>query len=174
MNSYATVLHSLLFVSDSIFEGLKILFPLIFLFKLFPWYKNFKLPCIVLSANILLLSGSILFLIVITFNFFMTQYSGNESEKEFFISIITGPHWFQFVIPLINFAILPEILWIKKIRNSFFPSFIVIIWWHIWDFIMHSKMHQFSTVELAEKAGLFVILCAAVYFLVKRKKALPA
>jgi hypothetical protein len=186
MNSFSlsSFIHFPAFISDSIFQGLKFLIPLLFILEFFNVsLKQLKLSTVIISANVLLLIGGTLFLGVMTTNLSMSWYHGNEFEKDFLVNVITGPHWFQFVIPLLNFALLPHLMWFKKLRSITTVSVLLVTWWIVSNYyinylsnnerLIHSvhDLHTgFFTIEYVEKAIIFIALLTITFTIFSRRK----
>ena len=180
--SFSSFLHWCSFLSDSIFLGLKFLVPLIFFLFIFKVsIRQFNLSCLTIAINSCLLIGGTLFLSTIIINMGKAWYSGNESERDFLISMITGPHWFQLVIPIFNYALLPNLMWFKNLRKSIFVSFALVICWYTSFFVMnyltnkseihsiHASQNEFPIVEYAAKTVIFLSLLLIVYRILCRK-----
>lgn len=188
MNSYSlpSILQVLLFLSDSIFLGSKFWVPAIFLINIFNTrLPHLNLSCLTISANVLLLTGGVLFLAAMAINTGKAWYSGNESERDFVIILVTGSHGFQFVIPIINYALLPNLMWFKNLRKSIHASFVLVICWHLSFFLIkflsgrseqpyvnHASHAEFPWAEYSGKAAAFVILLTLSYiFVLKQNKS---
>ena len=99
------------------------------------------------------------------------------------ISVATGSHWFQFVIPFIVFGLLPNILWIKNFRKSMYaPLFIVICWFASYFIIHYLSENNFSLfpksvdhspfplMEYLKKSGIFLSPLIVYYQFIKSMK----
>ena len=186
MSNYtiSNILHTLVFISDSIFIGLKILVPIIFILEILNIkYTKPNLNILILTINLIMLSASLLFLTSISINTLLTIKSGNSDELNFMISIATGSHWFQFVIPVLLYGLLPNILWIKNFRKSIYIPFFIVICWFASYFIIHylsennfslfpnSGDHSpFPLMEYLKKSGIFLSLFIVYYQLLKSMK----
>ena len=105
----------------------------------------------------------------------MAWNSGDDFEREFIISIATGPNWFQFMIPVFVYGILPLTMLFAKLRQTIFSSFIIVIFWFASYFMVAYLSHvtirfDFLSAEYAEKAALFIGLLAVLYFIISRRK----
>ncbi|MBK5285794.1 MAG: hypothetical protein JJE25_10365 [Bacteroidia bacterium] len=168
-------IHALAYFSDSIFVGLKIFVPVIFLLHILKiHFGKVKFDSIVSTVNLLLLFGGILFLVTIISNTWRTWNSENDFEREMIVSIVTGPQWFQVIIPVFSYGLLPHVMWIRKFRNSIYSSFIIVIFWILKYFFIaylsNITAHlKFSINEYWEKAVLFMVILAAFYFIQSRR-----
>jgi hypothetical protein len=186
MNSFSlsSFIHFPAFISGSIFLGLEFLIPLLFILEFFNVsLKQLKLSTVIISANVLLLIGGTLFLCVMTTNISMSLYHGNDFEKDFLVNAITGPHWFQFVIPVLNFALLPHLMWFKKFRSTTTVSLLLVAWWIVSNYyinylskkesVIHSAhdLHTgFFTIEYVEKAIIFIALLTITFTIFNGRK----
>jgi hypothetical protein len=94
--SFFEFIHALAYLSDSIFVGLKIFIPVIFLSGIFKiHFGKLKFYSLVTAANFLLLIGGILFLLTIISNTLHAWYSENEFEREMIISMTTDQTGFS-------------------------------------------------------------------------------
>jgi hypothetical protein len=169
------LLYDILHLADSIFIGLKIFVPLIFLLWLFKFsFRKLNFEVLVLSLNLLLLVAGILFLLTIGINTCLAWFSGNEFERQIIISIATGPTWFQFMLPIFVYGILTQAMWIAKFRQTVFSSVIIVIAWFSSYFItawlsLVKIRFDFLTAEYGVKAGVFTALLAVFYFFISRR-----
>jgi hypothetical protein len=181
-NYLANILHILIFLSDGLFWSLKIFIPVIFILSLFRKNSNEKLiNYIILSLNNMLLIAGLFFLFTIITNTTMAWYNQNEFEKQIIISSIQGPKWYQYVIPTFNFALLPNILWFKKIRSSIYFSFCIVLFWIITSNIVgylskekeyilasHAEQNSFSLSEHYGHLVIFFVGFCLVFPLVRK------
>lgn len=184
--SLSYVMHSLAFIADSLFVGLKFAIPILFLLNILRIRINKNtFASLTKAANSLLLMGGILFFLTIAINLFVAWQSENEFELQAFISIATGAHWFQFMIPIFSFAFLPNILWIKRLRKSINASFLLVICWYLSKFMVdyltlaeeinpshHSSLGKIPMTEYFEKSIVFAILFTVTFMIVNRKQYL--
>lgn len=187
MSNYivSNILHFIAFLSDGIFIGLKFTVPIVLLLKVLNVdFKKPDLTNLIISLNLLLLSGAVLFLIILILNTGLTLYSGNEDDRSFIFSLITGPHWFQFSIPVLIYGLLPNILWMKKFQYSIYSSGVIILIWFVSyflvDFLTHNNTFSknllsidnlFLDSEYSRKFLVFIALTFIIYsIIIKRRK----
>ncbi|AWU43946.1 hydrogenase [Blattabacterium sp. (Cryptocercus kyebangensis)] len=99
---------------------------------------------------IILLTGGIVLLAYIS-EFILAWYSSNPYEKFIYFSVkaATGPFWWAFWILIICNVLIPQLLWIKSIRRSFFWSYIIAIiinigmWFERFDIIVLNLSHDY-------------------------------
>ena len=122
------------------------------------------------------------FTVIIAANTFQAWYSDNEAERDFLVSVATGPNWFQLFVPFFNYSILPLLLWFRKPRRSSYASFIIVFIWilsYIWvDFLTHQKMgahvfrNEYDWQEYASKGVVFAVtfMLGWLFFFVRSRK----
>ncbi|MBL0105475.1 MAG: hypothetical protein IPP51_17840 [Bacteroidetes bacterium] len=183
--SISLILHVLVYLTDAIFVGSKIVVPIIFLVKVL----NVKITrpeisTLLRAVNSLILFSGVLFLIVMITNFLIVLRSGNEDEFGFMMSQITGSHWFQFVLPVIGYGILPQVFWAKKIRSSHWVALFIVLSWFMLAYAVDimtgadkastSLSNAGSTtpwLEYAGKGALYLSLLSLEYFFLIRRKS---
>jgi len=184
--STATFLHDLVFVSDSIFLGLRFLIPLIFLLTLFKQrLQQHLLKTTIATANTLLLIGGIFFMVVLSQNTFRMLYHGDENDRTFLIHMITGPNWYQFFFPVLNFGILPVLLLIRKFRRTIHLCLAWFACWCISYFTSYVLLHQGGNIPATHSTGkgfllnanlekgiLFTVLFLALYLINSKRELL--
>jgi len=169
-------IHALAFLADSIFVGLKFFVPVIFILIIFKInFGKLNFDSLVTAANFLLLIGGMLFLITIICNTLYAWNSGNEFERDFIISTATGPNWFQIGIPFLVYGLLPQLMWIGKLRKTIYSSFVIVVLWFgsyfLVDYLSHGTVHMnFPVAEYYQKALLFLGLIVVLYFINIRRR----
>lgn len=123
------LLRFLFRVSDIFFTGLKIWVPVLFLLFIFRVAIIRRHQSIIWGTNILFLISGVIFTLGFLLDNILSTLSEGSEKIDFIINLLSGPHWYQYVIPVINFAVLPHLLWSSKLRQTIYTSFgIVIIW----------------------------------------------
>lgn len=179
-----SLFHWFNYIADSLFTGLKIFGPLVFLFKLFDVsikYPDFNL--LIKAMNTLMLTGAIMFMTGIIANYYMMSHSENPMDKEFMVNLITGPHWFQLAIPVLLYGVLPNMFWIKKLRNSINTAMILVVSWfagfYLIDYLsfkdennifQHERPLRFPIDLSVEKSIVFVTLLILFYLILSWKE----
>lgn len=143
------LLRNLFTFSDIVFTGLKVIIPLVFLFtltgveRLKPHHAN-----VVHSLNILLLGAGSLFCMA----FLVDMLTCNPFERELRLELISGSNWYRMALPIIGYAILPQLLWKKKWRGSFASSILIVIYWYaVYLFVQYSiKGWEFDLVRIID------------------------
>ncbi len=147
-NFISEVSHGLISYSDSIFFGLKIWIPIVFVLYLWKSISaHLLMPIWIKSSNFLLLLAGTLFMMSILLNVFFAWLTQNEDERNMMLHYVTGSNWYQIFIPVFIYGILPGILWINYLRNSIYASFNIVLVWvlaEIWlDSISKAKSPDF-------------------------------
>jgi len=93
--------------------------------KLWPGYRQF-LNQLTVFANTLLLSGALLFLLTAAGNICRSLASGDEYEQYAMLNRITGPYWFAYTGAIFCKGLLPQLLWLKRMRRSRAVAFILL------------------------------------------------
>ncbi|AER40604.1 MAG: polysulfide reductase NrfD [Flavobacteriales bacterium] len=99
---------------------------------------------------IILLTGGIVVLAYIS-EFILAWYSSNSFEKFIYFSVESakGPFWWAFWALIICNVLIPQLLWIKSVRRSFFWSYIIAIiinigmWFERFDIIVLNLSHDY-------------------------------
>jgi hypothetical protein len=106
-------------IINSIFSGLKIVIPLLFIVRLIKW-KITKLNefALIEAINVLILFSSFLYPLFLIVDFITIYFSGAEYEQYTIITRLTGPYWWAYVIPLFGTVLLPQLIWLKRVRAS--------------------------------------------------------
>lgn len=171
--SIPSLIRLMIYFSDSLFIGLKVMIPILFVLVVIKInFKKFDINGVIKTANMLLLLAATLFLLPMAVNIFTAWYSENEFEREMIITILTGPNWYQVVIPILTYGILPQLLWIKKLRSTIYSSFNIIILSFIGTLLVnylstttHGLFEDIDWVEMGWKVGLFVVAFSTAFFI---------
>lgn len=180
------ILRTLLFTSDAIFSGLKIAVPLLFTLHLFGFYRSRPvMQNLITGANVLLLMGGVMFSLAMIISISNTWLNGDEFGKSAMIDMISGPKWFQFVLPVLVFGLLPHAMWVFKFRHSVQASMGIVMAWFLSYFTIVYFSYppknifsfpierlDFSVTDFYKKMVLFICLLAAVclFISIQRKR----
>ena len=91
--------------------------------------KRINLRVLALSINAWMLAGAVLFLMAVLSDLLTAAYAEDQGKWEFMHAMITGPHWYQVVIPFIVYAILPQMMWFRKLRRNIIISLLIVLVW---------------------------------------------
>ncbi|WP_185849850.1 NrfD/PsrC family molybdoenzyme membrane anchor subunit [Blattabacterium cuenoti] len=99
---------------------------------------------------IILLTGGIVLLAYIS-EFILAWYSSSPFEEFTYFSVkaATGPFWWAFWALIICNVLIPQFLWIRSVRRSFFWSYIIAIfinigmWFERFDIIVLNLSHDY-------------------------------
>jgi len=169
--SFDTVHRLLVYLSDSLFIGLRIAVPALFLAQVFGpsrWHE--RLGGLHAVAVRLLIAGGVMFLLVVSSHLFRVWYFDNEMEKAFLAAMATGPTAYQVYLPVVNYALLPVLLWFGRLRRSVYVPFLIVVCWilsWIWTGYLNRVVAHAVTgreaidwLEYFGKGSLFVLLFA--------------
>lgn len=126
---FSKITRSIIYVDDAVYLGLMFLIPILFVLLLLKG-KEFMNDFAEVSMRLVRLACLVFFAIVIA-NISFARYNNNEAERDFIISFINGPHWYQVVIPFINYGVLPLLLFIPAFKRNFNVAFGIALFWII-------------------------------------------
>ncbi len=175
----------LIYISDAVFSGLKVLVPVVFGLKIFH-IRLVKpdLEKLVKSMCMLVLLGGLFFLTPVCLNTWTSLSSGVEGETDFFIGLVTGSQWYTFFFPAFVFGVLPQLMWFRRFRTVYVLVVLVAAWF-VSGFLMEyfspgktfilSSSARSPAVPLLvwlKKGVLFIILlCTGYWYAGKRNQA---
>ena len=178
------------FVAGAIFSGVAMVITLsVPLRRVFPFLKDYiTLDHLENLAKMLLLTGSIVAYAYAT-EFFIAWYSGNRFEGDAFYYRAFGDYWIPVWIMIFCNALLPLVLFIKKVRRNVPVLFVISLlinvgmWFERFNIIVTSLSHEYvpfawgtyrpSWVELSILAGSFGWFFFLFLTFVKLLPALP-
>jgi Ni/Fe-hydrogenase subunit HybB-like protein len=115
------------FVCGAIFSGFGMVLMLMLIVRKVMNFEDYiTFAHIHAMCKVLLLTGSIVSLAYLT-EFFMAWYSANPYEQFVFLNRLKGPYAWAFASMFTCNAILPHLLWFKKVRNNLWLLFILSI-----------------------------------------------
>ncbi|WP_417443104.1 NrfD/PsrC family molybdoenzyme membrane anchor subunit [Joostella sp.] len=132
------------FVAGAIFSGFAMVLTLLIIMRKVSNLEAYITRVHIENMNkVILLTGGIVSVAYIT-EFFIAWYSGSNYEDYTYLSIgaATGPYWWAFWALIICNFIVPQTLWIKKLRRNYIWSFICSIiinigmWFERFDIIV--------------------------------------
>jgi len=132
------------FVAGAIFSGFAMVQTLLLIMRKVSNLESYITRLHIENMNkVILLTGGIVAVAYIT-EFFIGWYSGSNYEDFTYMSVgaATGPYWWAFWALITCNFIIPQTLWIKKLRTSFIWSFLVSIvintgmWFERFDIIV--------------------------------------
>lgn len=98
---------------------------------------------LVTFSNTLLIVGAILYLSILLQQFVSQLYAGDEYESYALINRIIGPYWWAYWGAVLFRGVLPQLLWIQKLRHSLnaslalLPFLLVEYWLPLLAFVNH-------------------------------------
>jgi hypothetical protein len=134
-------------------------------------------PVLIKALNIVLLLGAIIYTAMWTTEIFETYFSGGEYEQYAFTNRLFGSYWWAALTLLIRSVLLPQILWVGKLRRSFISTIAIVSFWLLINILAQMplglagilKGFRISTSYL-EALGIYVVILTPVYFILNRKK----
>jgi len=132
------------FVAGAIFSGFAMVQTLLLIMRKVSHLEAYITRVHIENMNkVILLVGGIVMVAYIT-EFFIGWYSGSSYEDYTYLSVgaATGPYWWAFWLLITCNLIIPQTLWIKKLRTNFIWSFILSIiinigmWFERFDIIV--------------------------------------
>ena len=121
------------FVAGAIFSGFAMVQTLLIIMRKVSNLEDYITITHIENMNkVILLTGGIVTVAYIT-EFFIGWYSGSSYEDYTYMSIgaATGPYWWAFWTLIICNFVIPQTLWIKKLRTNYIWTFIVAMVIHI-------------------------------------------
>ncbi|WP_259091002.1 hypothetical protein [Mucilaginibacter dorajii] len=168
-------------IASSIFSGTIVITLCLVVVNLFK-IKLAKIdkPTLIKAINTVLLLGAMIYALMWVTELFMAYYSGGEYEQYTFTNRFFGSYWWAALTLLIRSILLPQILWVGKLRRSFICTIIVISVWGIVNIpmtLIDIRVAGFNLwsnfywwlINLGQLIFYGLILIA-VYFILKRKK----
>lgn len=125
--TFTKITRSIIYVDDAVYLGLMCLIPILFILTLIKG-KEALADFTEVSLRLVRLACVVFFAIVIA-NISFARWNNNESERDFIIAFINGPHWYQIVIPFVNYGILPLLLFIPALKRNFYSAFVIALLW---------------------------------------------
>ena len=120
-------MNNLIYISDFIFNGYLFTVPLLLIAcKLFSSYKQ-SFQDLIIFSNIFILVASIIFIINTATLYFNSYDSPEAWEKSLYFKRTNSFYFIGIAVSLIIKGLLPQLFWMKKVRNNeYFSIFIVV------------------------------------------------
>lgn len=112
------VLASISWVADALITGFVPTALLLFASRMLWVNSRQVISQMALFANTLLLIGALLFLLAAVGDIAVSVASGDEYEQYAMLNRITGPYWFAYAEAILCKGLLPQLLWLKRMRRS--------------------------------------------------------
>jgi hypothetical protein len=132
------------------------------------------------AINTILLFGAMIYTVIWVTELFVAYYSGGEYGQYTFANRLFGSYWWAALALLVRSVLLPQILWIKKLRRSFIATIIIISVWAVINIpvmlidIRGAGFNLWGNFYwwLINWGQLlvYIVLLTAVYFILKRKE----
>ena len=167
---------------NSFFNGALVLVPLLFVAHLFKLqFPVINKATLVQAVNCTLLLGAVLYVLVVPIEFFISYYYGGEYEQYTMGNRLFSSFWIDFLI-LVIFpnVLLPQILWVKKFRQTIISSVIIVsIWLFLYLLTDLFATHRgwYIVIGLTwfyylKQALIYTAIVGAMYFILARKRVL--
>jgi len=179
------VLASISWVADALITGFIPTVLLLFASRML--WGNYRqvISQMGLFANILLLLGALLFLLSAVGDIAVSVAVGDEYEQYAMLNRITGPYWFAYTGAILCKGLLPQLLWLKRVRRSLartallLPFLLIDYWLPIlyWllphrDYLPSSWAMLSPNPYVLAAASLAYLLLYVLLFVVARKLSL--
>ena len=113
-------------LSDLLIDGFILSTILLFICYLVSASNRQSLNKIISVLNLLLITGATLFLILAVKQLLSYKDTNDEWGNYALTNRILGPYWFAYLGAIIFKGLLPQILWVKRFRNSIWTSMILL------------------------------------------------
>lgn len=141
------------FVAGAIFSGFAMVQTILGIVRKVLNLENYITIKHIEYMNIVILVTGSMVTIAYIIEFILAWYSGSQFEDFIYFSTnaAIGPFWWAFWALIIFNVIIPQFLWIKYIRRSFFWSYIISIcinigmWFERFDIIVLNLSHDYLT-----------------------------
>lgn len=141
------------FVAGAIFSGFAMVQTILGILRKVLKLENYITRQHIEYMNFVILVTGSMVTIAYIIEFILAWYSGSQFEDFIYFSTnaATGPFWWAFWALIIFNVIIPQFLWIKYIRRSFFWSYIISIcinigmWFERFDIIVLNLSHDYLT-----------------------------
>jgi len=175
-------------IPDSLFYCLMFFIPLLFAIRLAKInFKGVDIETLVIAVNMVILIAGVLTLIFSTLQFSSALVEKPDYERYIAFTRYTDDYSFSFWLILVSNAIVPQIMWIKKIKSSikstymwFLTSLITMIFKTLWFYKLMSKNYfpalpnqptvwiNFSSSKslgLVSSVAVFVVVLGSIYLI---------
>ena len=166
---------------NAFFMGLRIFIPFLVLFKFTKLLNNkIDIDTLTTATNLLLSLAATVNLIFFVSEIFAAYYSQNNYEQIAVANRIFGPYWFAPAIQAFIYLLLPQMMWIKKVRTSIVSTIVwagvIYLLMAIIYYLEHTGyMTGFEpTINLLaylKSLIIFLSLLAAVYFVLLKQRS---
>ena len=167
------------FIASAIFNGTFVIVLCVIVVALFK-IKLHKInkTILVSSANTLLLAGAMIYVLMWITEVFKAYFLGSDYEQITITNLFFGSYWWAALALLAKSILLPQILWIRKLRHSFISTVVIISFWLLIDIlavlsyglsdIFQSLNWKGYVVEL----GFYALILTGLYYILERRSGL--
>lgn len=169
------------FIINSLYNGTLVIITLLLLV----WIFSVKLPLVhkqilIQAINCTLLVSAIVYILVFIEQVLAAYYSQVEYEQYAIINRIFGPYWFAWLIMFLGTFILPQLVWIKKFRNSISTAVVILFFYKlsaVLEFISRDLFNNSSwTIRVSLTFGaillqllIYLPVLVVIYFVISRR-----
>ncbi|HTD39847.1 MAG TPA: hypothetical protein VK671_04445 [Mucilaginibacter sp.] len=166
-------------IVDATFKGSVILVLFLLLIRLFKIYIHaIDKQLIIQAVSYTLLFGSLIYIGLFLRSICGNILFGNKDERSSMVSYMFGKYWFAPWFYIFMYALLPQILWVKKFNRSIISvTVVVLIWgalallvtivsiggyWHVeWKIIL---------IYCLKRTLIYLVLLSIMYIILSRRK----
>jgi len=169
-------------IINAVFSGSVILIPILFIVHLSKAGTGaVNKTTLIEAVNCTLLAGSILYIARFIIQIYTSLFSGGEYEQYTFTNRFFGHYWLDlWVLIIFRYALLPQLLWIGKLRKSIVSSFVIICTWGLsslavtilsppegWHITLVAPMLDYLISII-----IYLVIISLIYKLLNRKRVL--
>lgn len=135
---------------EAIFNGALIIAILLLLVMLFKWPVAFiDKQMFIQAINITLLFGAIIYILLFITQLFVACYSQADYEQFAVVNRIFGPYWYTWALLFLGAFILPQLIWIKRCRQSIIITIVILFFYKLVAVIEFISVHFFNNSNWA-------------------------
>ncbi|SDF68109.1 hypothetical protein SAMN05216464_12431 [Mucilaginibacter pineti] len=167
------------FIARAIFNGTFIIALCVIVVALFK-IKLHKInkAILVSSVNTLLLSGAMIYVLMWLTEIFKAYFWEGDYEQITFTNLFFGSYWWAALALLAKSILLPQILWIRKLRHSFISTIVIISFWLLIDILavlsygLSDTFQKFNWKAYAVELVFYALILTGLYYILERRIAL--
>jgi|GEM_PF-1441397 len=133
-----------------------------------------KYNLLIKSVSYTLLLGSVIYIGSLLRSIYGNILVGSKDERYSMISYWFGRYWFAPWLFFFMYALLPQILWVRKFNQSLVNlTIVVLIWGALSLFIAFTSTHGYWQVEwkaLIMQTLIYLFLLSVMYLILSRRK----
>jgi len=170
-------------IAESIFDCASILVPcLLILFLLKIKFSVINKSTLILPVNLTLLLGAVLFICGFVIPITIGLFSNAEQVRYSLSNRLFGTYWWAFWIQIFPGYLLPQILWVRKFRNTIISSAIIVFFWIGISLLTKMPSYladghfefKYTAFEYLKEAVIYIVILSGMYFVLRKRTALSA